>query len=225
MKKNGYFSLLIISLVIGLYNLVMFLVPFEHSTAFWWAYGATMLALALQYLFGWLGFRNSSAETKLFGISVAYVGYVYALIQLIVGFVFVLLQPVAWLCALTFSALLIVIIILTVIALVGTQYAETPVPSEDKVFYIKSLQVQLEIIATKAENALVKQEVKKLVDAVKYSDPVSHPSLQPMEEKLREQVAELAEAVELKEDAAAKGLVRDISILLTERNQTCKILK
>ncbi len=95
----------------------------------------------------------------------------------------------------------------------------------EKVSYIKSMQADLETLVVKTDNALIKQELKKLIFEVKYSDPMSHDSLYPLEEKIKEQVTELCEAVEIKEDGTAKSLISEISKLIVERNQKCKILK
>ncbi len=227
MKKNGYLSIVILAIVTGVYNVIVFVAPFNKNANFWWAYGATMFALAFQIVFGLVAFgKAEKSKSKLLGIPVFYVGYIYLVLQLIAGFVFMLLPLQPWVSIIVYVILLATAIVCMIGSEVGRSYVnKVEEKTAAKVFYIKSIQAGLETLVVKTDNALIKQELKSLISAVKYSDPMSHESLCPLEEKIKEQVAELCEAVEIKEDGTAKSLISEISKLIIERNQKCKVLK
>lgn len=90
---------------------------------------------------------------------------------------------------------------------------------QKKVFYIRQLQVEVELLASKETDPAVRTELNRLAEMIRYSDPMSHEQLAGLEEKISAKVAELKTAANRPE------LITELISLLEERNLKCKILK
>ena len=76
-----------------------------------------------------------------------------------------------------------------------------------------------EMLAENETDAETKAELKKLAEKVRFSDPMSHEMLSELESRISAKVEEMKTATD------KKGLVAEVTTLLTERNKKCKILK
>ena len=90
---------------------------------------------------------------------------------------------------------------------------------EKKVFYIKSLQVDIEMLASAERDADTKAALTKLAEKIRFSDPMSSEVLAELEAEITAKVKELKTA----ENKAA--IITVLDLLLTERNKKAKLLK
>lgn len=90
---------------------------------------------------------------------------------------------------------------------------------EQKVFFIKALQVDVELIAETETDPEVKEELINLAEKIRFSDPVSSDALAEIETAIVENTRELKTA----ENKLA--VIAAISTLISERNKKVKILK
>ena len=67
--------------------------------------------------------------------------------------------------------------------------------------------------------------VNKVYEAVRYSDPMSNEALAGVEAQITLKVSELVDAIEKSDIELVKKTVREIVILLNDRNKKCKLLK
>ena len=74
------------------------------------------------------------------------------------------------------------------------------------------------IVESESDNE-TKEALKKLAEKVRFSDPMSHGMLGELESRI------LAKVDEMKSQADKKELIKEVDILLTERNKKCKTLK
>ena len=88
-----------------------------------------------------------------------------------------------------------------------------------KVFYIRELQVDVEMLTEQEQNPETKMALKKLAEKIRYSDPMSSEDLVDLETKISEKVVALKTA-----DHKSKMIV-ELDSLLTERNKKVKLLK
>ena len=90
---------------------------------------------------------------------------------------------------------------------------------QGKVFYIKNLRVDIEILASAEKDAKTKKALEQLAEKIRFSDPISNEQLASLEEKI-------SIAVEnLKFSDDKMKIIEDLNLLLDERNRKCKILK
>lgn len=90
---------------------------------------------------------------------------------------------------------------------------------QQKVFYIKSLQLDIELLADIESDRIVSAKLKKLAEKVRFSDPISCPELELIEKEIVDKINRLKNA----EDKSR--LLVEIDALITERNEKVKILK
>ena len=90
---------------------------------------------------------------------------------------------------------------------------------QKKVFYIKALQVDVELLADAEKDEAVKTELLALAKKIRFSDPISSEKLAALEEQITEKVGELKSATD------KLPLINTIVMLLAERNKKCKLLK
>ena len=90
---------------------------------------------------------------------------------------------------------------------------------EKKVFYIKALQVDIEMLASTETDSDTKAALTKLAEKIRFSDPMSNEVLAELEAEITAQVKELKTA----EDKAE--IITVLDSLITERNKKAKLLK
>lgn len=85
--------------------------------------------------------------------------------------------------------------------------------------YIKSLQVDVEMLAFAETNTDTKAALTKLAEKIRFSDPMSNEALADLEAEIT------AKVKELKTDENKFEIITIIDSLITERNKKAKILK
>ena len=73
--------------------------------------------------------------------------------------------------------------------------------------------------------AAIKPYCKDVAEAFRYADPVSHSSLEAVEEQIAARFETFSDAVRSGNEVTAKALSKDLLALMEERNRTCKLLK
>lgn len=117
-----------------------------------------------------------------------------------------------------------VILGISAICLIGTETGREEINRveekvEKKVFYIKSLQVDVELLAESESDPVIKAELLKLADKIHFSDPMSSDALTEVEETITNKIEELKTAENKLAIISAAGA------LVAERNKKAKILK
>ena len=221
MKKNvmAYTAL---GIVFALFNVLAFVIPTEKTATFWIAYAFSVVAFGLQI--GIWNFAFKGAETlksKFLGIPLISVGARYLVIQVIAFAIFMAfpLLP-TWIPIVICS----VILGISAICLIGTEIGREEINGVEektgkKVFYIKSLQVEVEMLAETENDPDIKAELLKLADKIRFSDPMSGNALSEIEAEILEKVNEFKTA----ENKLA--IIAAASALVAERNKKVKILK
>ena len=87
-KKNMIGAIVAMALVLLLYCVLAFMMPFPRGTVFWLSFAFTVVALLAQIWVLYASFaRGEGARSRFFGIPLAKVGLTYLVAQLIAGFV------------------------------------------------------------------------------------------------------------------------------------------
>ena len=227
MKKDTVRFGLTVAILLVLYLLVAFLIPFAKTPVFWLSFGYTLAAFAVAGAAFWIAFlRHPGAKSRFYGFPIAKIGATYWLTQVITGIVAMALGswiPV-WLAVLVYTAALGA----AAIGLIAADAVADEIHAQDaklrkNVTVMRTLQSQVsQLDCTDPEAAAA---VKKFAEELRYSDPVSSPALEEAERDLSAAVANLQSAVMDNDTPAIKQLCRTASRLLTERNRLCKLNK
>lgn len=229
MKKDLTRSGLLLGILLVLYLLLAFLIPFAKTPVFWLSFGYTLAAFAVAAAAFCIAFlRHPEAKSRFYGFPIAKIGGVYWLAQLAVGLVAMALGkwiPV-WLAVLVYTAALGA----AVIGLIAAEAVVDEIHSQDaglkrSVAAMRSLQSQVNQMAAQCANPDAAAAVRKLAEELRYSDPVSSPALEEAERDLSAAVADLQSAVADEDSEAVKQLSRKAAALLAERNRLCKLHK
>lgn len=194
------------------------------SPVFWVAFVLAILSFIGQLA---CAFFALGEEKSFFGLPLIYTS-AGALIAtaIICSICMVVYKWLGWfgiiVCILTFG--------FSAISVIGAKMAGSSVSEVDKkiktkTMYIKMLTADAQTTVAKAESDEMKKIATKVYEAVRYSDPMSDPALQAVEEKITEKFGEFDSAVAGGDVEAAEATSKALIILITERNTKCKILK
>lgn len=228
MKENAIRGFIVIVICLVLYHLLAFLIPFEHTTVFWLAYGFTLAAFVVAGVAVYLAsYRGASAKSQFYGFPIARIGVIYGALQLGLGLVFMALG--AWIAE--WIAILVFVFMLgaALIGIISADAIRDDIQQQDSklrdsVSVMRSLQSKLRQMAAQCDGQEA-TAVQKLAEELRYSDPVSGPALAEIEADLGAAVDELQQAVVDGDTAGIHQLCRKAMALLGERNRLCKLNK
>lgn len=222
MKKNSTKGYIILGILFVLVSVIAFAVPTIKTGTFWIAYVFTAIAFAAQIGIWRIAFRKKETlKSKFLGFPVVHIGVVYAIIQIVAFAIFMFMPALpVWSAIVVCSIIVAVSAVCMIAADAGRGEIErVEVKVQEKVFYIKELQADVEILANNEINADVKAALTQLAERIRFSDPMSNEQLADLENKISAKVAELKTAVNKVE------ILSELNSLLDERNRKCTILK
>ncbi|MBP3673653.1 MAG: hypothetical protein J6J18_07475 [Oscillospiraceae bacterium] len=222
MKKNKGLAYAVLTIAFVLFNVIAFAVPTAKTATFWVAYVFAAVAFASQIAIWKFAFKGADTlKSKFLGIPLISVGITYLIIQ-IIAFAIFMVFPIApsWI-AIVVCALILGI---SAICLIGTETGREEINRveekvEKKVFYIKSLQVDVEMLVSAETDADTKAALTKLAEKIRFSDPMSNEILAELEAEITAKVKELKTAENKAE------IIKVLDSLITERNKKAKLLK
>lgn len=222
MKKNSTKGYGILGILFALISIIAFAVPTTKTATFWTAYVFTAAAFAAQ-IFIWnkaLG-KDAAIKSKFLGLPVVHIGIVYAIIQTVAFAVFLFVPTLpAWSAIVVCSVIAGVSAVCMVSADAGRNEIErVEAKVQKKVFYIRELQADVELIADAETDTDTKTALTQLAEKIRFSDPMSNERLADLENKISTKVLELKTAANKVENIA------ELTSLLDERNKKCKLLK
>lgn len=222
MKKNSTKGYGILGILFALISIIAFAVPTTKTATFWIAYVFTAAAFAAQ-IFIWnkaLG-KDAAIKSKFLGLPVVHIGIVYAIIQTVAFAVFLFVPTLpAWSAIVVCSVIAGVSAVCMVSADAGRNEIErVEAKVQKKVFYIRELQADVELIADAETDTDTKTALTQLAEKIRFSDPMSNERLADLENKISTKVLELKTAANKVENIA------ELTSLLDERNKKCKLLK
>ena len=222
MKKNSVMAYAVLAISFALFNVIAFAVPTAKTATFWVAYVFTAVSFASQITIWKFAFKGTDTlKSKFLGIPLISVGITYFIVQIIAFAIFMALPLTASWIAIVVCALILGI---SAICLIGTETGREEINRveekvEKKVFYIKSLQVDIEMLASAERDADTKMALTKLAEKIRFSDPMSNEALTDLEEEISAKVKEL-KAAENKAE-----IITVLDSLIVERNKKAKLLK
>lgn len=233
MKAKFKYYLVIWALVVIAFNVIVFVIPRtvngvdRFTNSFWVGYVFITIMLIAQLGIGWLSFREENLTKLFYNISLVRVGFIGMITMGIAGAIFMVIP--------TLPTWLGIIVCLLVLIFNGVAFASTHAATsavekidkktKEKTFFIKSLTVDVEMLKEKATIPEIVNELNPLYETVRYSDPMSNEALAAIEGQITLQMCELSEGVEKADLDVVKKDVKNIIMLLNERNKKCKLLK
>lgn len=223
MKTRNQTALISIIIFI-VYNIAMFIMPAIRNITFWVAFGFSNLSIIISSLVILGTIDSMQIKEKFNGMPVVYAARAYFIVQLIMGFVEIL-RPVNFRASILINVVILAcgIISLLIVSAGKKEINRVEEKVQEKVFFIKELQTDVEILLEKINDEQTKKELNALVDTIKYSDPMSHSQLATIENQINIKVQELKQNEHDNEEIKQK--CSELQQLFAERNKKAKLYK
>ena len=230
MSKKRTSVIAVYAIVLVLFNVLFFAVPFAKTASGWVCWGFSLLAVILgcgvsMYAFS----KGDGLKSKIYGFPVFRMGAVYTIVQLVFSVVMFIVgsfvEAPVWI-SIVVSALILGI---CGIGFIGADNArdivEEQVQSvEASTRQMKYFRVSADGIADLCADPELKKQVAKFAEELKYSDPISSDETASIEKQINEGISQLRGLVS-SDPAAAKIKVAELSTMLADRNRICKAFK
>lgn len=229
MKKNVARLALTVVLLLGVLNLIAFVVPFARTPVFWLAYAFTSAAIVAQLPLSLYAFsRKGGARNSLYGFPIARLATLYLLAQSIIGLLNMALG--AWIPFWVALVIEVVMLVLAVIGCMATTAIRDEIQRQDvalqrDVSVMRELQSRTGALVGQAQGSNVQELLRKLADDFRFSDPVSSAVTASLESDLRANMDDLERALNDGDADGVLELCRRTTSLLAERNRLCKLNK
>lgn len=234
MKKNFKYFALIWAVGFVLFNAITFLVPNEifgitrfDKAVFWIAYALIAAAFAMQLVTAYTFAKNSEKEKTFLKVPVLKIGYCAVVVSLIVGLAFMIFPVLpAWVgvivCLLVAGYFIIACVRASAAATVVSDVEEKV---KQKTSFLRSAIVDAENIMARAASPEVKADVKKVYEALRFSDPMSAPELESLEREISDGLNDLGQAVSSGDNKKVSIISESLLLTIKERNGKCRLLK
>ena len=233
MKKNFKFYALGWFVLLGLFNLLAFIIPawptLEKFTAsFWIGWGVTIGAFFGQLICAWVAFKEESAKKTFYNISLFTVSYAGLISMFVVAMICIIVTPLPyWIAAIACSTVLIANIIAVAKAKMAIDVvANVDEKVEKATAFIYEMREESESLFVRAKADEAKAVIcKKVRDAFKFSDPMSKSDLDAVEAEIKTHFDLLKKAIVEGKMDVATAESDELLALISERNNKCKKLK
>lgn len=228
--KDMIRSAILFAVLVGVFNIIAFVIPFEHTGLFWLAYCFGMGSLIVCAAIFFLSFGiDPPAKSWFYGMAIARIGYLYAIIQVILSFITMAIAftdaPV-WPFAILFILLLAAVILATVI---NDTAREKILRQDDRLKQnsakINELRNLGATLASQCTEPAAKAELTKLAEALRFADPISSEATAGNEAQIDNILSVIRGSIASGDAASIVPLCRQATTLLEERNRLCKLNK
>lgn len=216
-----------------LFNIVCFVIPNNYfgiskfGGAFWSGYIFITLAFIGQIVCAYFAFKAENLKKLFYNLPLVTVSYTGLILTIIFGTVFMAIPNLP-----NWIGIVVCIFILAfnaVAVVKASTFSDVAEEIDEKIKtqtqFIKLKTVDAQNIMNRAKNDNIKQECKKVYEALRYSDPMSSPDLSLEEAQITVKMAELKTAVDNDDNDKAISAAKEIILLVKERNAKCKALK
>ena len=232
MKKTFNVYIAAWAVVLALFNIISFISVFgmrdgEFTSSFWIGYATNTIALIGQLICAYISFKADSAKKMFYNLSLLRTSYIGLIATFAVGGFCMLIPALPYWICIIICAIILAFNILTILKATAVINAVSGIDDKIKVktFFIKSLTVDADTLMASAKSDVAKAECKKVYEAVRYSDPMSHDALSAVEGQISIKFAALSEAVKADDTAKIAELANEVIILVGDRNKKCKLFK
>lgn len=230
MKNEKKYYLFVWVVAVAIFNAIMFLLPdamLKPSEGNFWVIYLTVMASFLgQAYCSHLYAKKENKKERFLYIPVVLISYIALLMTLLLALQALTLQFLPnW---------FTIIVALLVVAFYAFSVIQTLAAADMVIAIDKKVEEQTNFIRTLTAKAKALEQstgvellpqVRKVYEAIRYSDPMSSPKLSVTEEEINIQYENFAKAVRDSLAEEAEKTAQTICNLLKERNELCKQIK
>ncbi len=233
MKKTFNIYAICWAILLVVFNLTAFLIPNEimgirkFSSNFWIGYVFITISFIGQLVCAYFAFKQESLKKFFYNVSLITISYSATVLSIVVGILCMILPFVpVWIGAI----ICLLILGFSAVSVLKAKAAADIVSEVDEkikvqTFFIKSLTMDAESLVVKAKSDEIKAELKKVYEAIRYSDPMSNDALTDIETQIKLKFNALSKAVISSNAEETETMAEDLLVLVNDRNKKCKLLK
>lgn len=225
-KKHGIMIGIIGLILLGVYNLLVFVTFRDYNSVFWVSYVFEFLAFALCAVCFFVTLKNFSIKTAFFGIPLISFSLYFLILETVVSFIFMALRNVVS----VVLAIVIQVIILAaflIIAIISIMAKDIAVASNEKINnsakYIQSFRVDLEGYAERCQDPVAKLAIEKLAETARYADQRTTQLSAPLEQQISALVGQIQTAVNTGNYPAVPGLCQQAEYAYADRDRKLRL--
>ena len=228
-KKKFWWKPLVLALLVFIaFDALVFLLPFRRENAFWVGYGFTAVSflIALTTTFLSLGGRQPM-KSKYLGLSVFVIAWRYVAVQAVWGVICMLAPDMPLWISLLVSILILCggLFFILSVQIGADEVRSVGAETERKRDYVQLLYTDVVLLPQRTDDPALKQQLEKLAQQFRFSDPISSEELAALESDIAARVAQLKAGIAAQSAAETRAQAQELSLLLAERNAKCKVLK
>ena len=229
MKNQQTRSLIVAAILLAVFHVIAFVIPFSQTATFWVCYIFGSLSILGQIPMVAVAFKNGSdAKSQFYGFPILRVALLYLVAQLILSLVGMIVA--AWVPAWIAVIVFVVLLAAALVGLIATDATRDELGRQDMkiktdVSHMRALQSLSTSLVSQTDDPDVRKEVERLAEALRYSDPVSSAALADVEKELANCMDELQRAILENDKSGSIGICKKAVAVLAERNRLCKLNK
>ena len=232
MKKGFKIYAIAWAILLVLFNAITFVFPGwtgieKYTSSFWIGYVFITLCFIGNLICANSAFKADSARKLFYNIPLITISYTALIVSFVVGGLCMLLPNLPYWVGVIVCA---IVLALFAIAIVKAGAAAELVERVDEKVkkqssFIRNMTAEAESLMARAQSPEAKAVCKKVYEALRYSDPMSHPGLSVIEAKITVKMDELSAALAADDEEKMKGIANTLIIIISDRNSQCRILK
>lgn len=229
MSKNIIRGTVAVIILFIVFCVLCITIPFTRTASFWLAFVFGGVAILVQLPLLYLAFcKEKTPKSRFYGFPIAQVGVCYMGAQVVLSFLTMLFSTIVpmWVVVIVY----VVLFGVAAIGFIGVDAMRDEVERQDKDLVknldtMRSLQASAYTLNGLCTDTELSKEVQKLVDELKYSDPVSNEKTISLEKELEGILSGLTESLSNSNKEKAEQLCKKALLVLAERNRLCKLNK
>lgn len=237
MKKAFKFYLIAWAILFVIFNVVVIVLPKETTIAgvtYVKLGGLSWITLILfelcfvgHLVCTWIALKQNKLSGMFYRLPLIRLSYACIIVTTVIGCVMMAVpQMPDWI------PLIVVLIIMALYAVAVLKAAAAAAVVEQidekvrvQTTFVRDLTADASTLMTRAKSEPVKNDCKKVYEAVRYSDPMTSGALTDVESRIRTEFDAFTDAVLSDNADAVNASANELLSLLTERNRTCKANK
>lgn len=228
MKRNTKKAFIAIAILLAIFSVIAFVIPFPKTKKFWFAYASGVFAILFQLYILKISLGKEDAKSRFYGFPIARLGFYYLVIQLIVSIAEIATAQFVpgWI----FVVINVIIFCIALIGCITTETMRDEIVRQDDslkqdVSNMRELQSISAALVDQANDIELKASLKKLAEEFRYSDPKSSEKTIELESDMKSRLGDLQQAIAEGDIAGAKTLREKLTGCLRERNRICSVNK
>ncbi|MCQ2422998.1 MAG: hypothetical protein MJ064_08460 [Lachnospiraceae bacterium] len=231
MKRNSVRGAIILVILIIVFSVVAFAVPFAKNTTFWCSYVFGIIAIMLQMYVFHVSFHNSNARSRFYGFPIARIGVLYLVAQISVSLCGMVITTLIarvpeWLFIVTNIIILAVFIIGCItVEVVRDEIVKQDATLKKSITTMRDMHAVITACVTQCDDEPAKRLLENLAEELRYSDPVTCEASADLEQNMSEIAKNIQKAVLESKVEDIGDFCKKMKGLLAERNRVCKVSK